>query len=217
MQISAPMDLGCLDLGCISLSDENRSPNISADSPRSNSDGMKESVLATATMGKYKSSKGSPQFNASGLNRSASQSNASALNRLTSQIKKPPHRKTSPINWFPRKKVESYLKRKIKLLQEAGGMNSSLDETLGDANPHYCRVEREKIAAREAACNAMEARKAAMVEASWCRILRAARIQSKEAEDLLLLAEKHVAEAFEAATAKGVIMYDSLDCPRNNV
>lgn len=54
-------------------------------------------------------------------------------------------------------------------------MNSSLDETLGDSNPHYSRVLREKIAAREAARKAMEARKAAMVEASWCRILQAAR------------------------------------------
>lgn len=53
-------------------------------------------------------------------------------------------------------------------------MNSSLDETLGDSNPHYSRVLREKIAAKEAAQKAMEARKAAMVEASWCRILNAA-------------------------------------------
>lgn len=54
-------------------------------------------------------------------------------------------------------------------------MNTSLDETLGHANPHYCRVEREKRAAREAAYKVMVARKAAMVEASWCRILQAAR------------------------------------------
>lgn len=54
-------------------------------------------------------------------------------------------------------------------------MSLSLDETLGNANPHYTRMAREKIAAREAANKAMEARKAAMVEASWCRILRAAR------------------------------------------
>lgn len=53
-------------------------------------------------------------------------------------------------------------------------MNSSLDETLGDSNPHYSRVLREKIAAKEAAQKAMEARKVAMVEASWCRILNAA-------------------------------------------
>lgn len=54
-------------------------------------------------------------------------------------------------------------------------MRSTLDETLGDSNPHYSRVLREKMAIREAAVKAMEARKAAMVEASWCRILQAAR------------------------------------------
>lgn len=59
--------------------------------------------------------------------------------------------------------------------QEVDGMNLTLDETLGDTNPHYSRVLREKIAAREAAHKAMEARKAALVEASWCRILKAAR------------------------------------------
>lgn len=61
------------------------------------------------------------------------------------------------------------------LFQEVDGMNLTLDETLGDSNPHYSRVLREKMAAREAANKAMEARKAALVEASWCRILRAAR------------------------------------------
>ncbi|XP_038683438.1 uncharacterized protein LOC119983784 isoform X2 [Tripterygium wilfordii] len=103
------------------------------------------------------------------------------------------------------------------MLQDVDGMNLTLDETLGDSNPHYSRVLREKIAARDAAHKAMEARKAALVEASWCRILRTARIQSKEAEAeaLLLKAEKTAAEAFEAATALGVIMYDIPNCPRN--
>lgn len=55
-------------------------------------------------------------------------------------------------------------------------MNLSLDETLGNANPHYTRIAREKIAAQEAARKAMEARRAAMIEASWCRILGAARL-----------------------------------------
>ncbi|XP_058191156.1 uncharacterized protein LOC131308283 [Rhododendron vialii] len=132
---------------------------------------------------------------------------------LTSQMRKNPLRKSSPLNWFPRKKVDSFLKRKIKQLQEVGGMNSTLDETLGDSNPHYSRVLREKMAVSEAAHKAMETRKAAMVEASWCRILRAARIQSKEAEALLLEAEKTAAEAFEAATSIGVIMHDKPDCP----
>lgn len=54
-------------------------------------------------------------------------------------------------------------------------MNLTLDETLGDSNPHYSKVLREKMAAREAAQKAMQARKAALVEASWCRILQAAR------------------------------------------
>lgn len=53
-------------------------------------------------------------------------------------------------------------------------MQSTLVETLGDSNPHYSKVLREKIAIKEAADKAMEARKAAMIEASWCRILRAA-------------------------------------------
>lgn len=54
-------------------------------------------------------------------------------------------------------------------------MHLTLDETLENSNPHYSKVLREKIAIREAAEKAMEARKAAMVEASWCRILQAAR------------------------------------------
>ncbi|KAF7113437.1 hypothetical protein RHSIM_RhsimUnG0125900 [Rhododendron simsii] len=122
------------------------------------------------------------------------------------------------------KKLPSQLVSKEKgglLLEEknktaAGGMNSTLDETLGDSNPHYSRVLREKMAVSEAAHKAMETRKAAMVEASWCRILQAARIQSKEAEALLLEAEKTAAEAFETATSIGVIMHDKLDCPRKD-
>lgn len=53
-------------------------------------------------------------------------------------------------------------------------MQLTLDETLGDSNPHYCKILREKMAIKEAADKAMEVRKAAMVEASWCRILKAA-------------------------------------------
>ncbi|XP_010556523.1 PREDICTED: uncharacterized protein LOC104825834 isoform X2 [Tarenaya hassleriana] len=131
-----------------------------------------------------------------------------------SQSKKPSQRKTSPVGWFPRKKVDSYLDRKIKKLQEVDGMNQTLDETLGDSNPHYCRIVREQMAVREAACKAMEARKAALVEASWCRILRAARIPCKEAETLMSNTEKAAAEAFEAASAMGVIMYDKPNSSR---
>ncbi|KAF8406229.1 hypothetical protein HHK36_008314 [Tetracentron sinense] len=194
------MDLGCLDLGCISVL-EKKSNETFVDLQNKNEDN-EETVMTTGKVGKTRALK------------ETGQSTLNAVNRSTSQIKKPTHRKSSPLNWFPRKKMDSYLKRKIRLLQEVGGMNSTLDETLGDSNPHYSRVEREKIAAREAAQKAMEARKNALVEASWCRILRAARIQNKEAEELLLKAEKSVSEAFESARAMGVIMYDRPDCPR---
>ncbi|XP_038903670.1 uncharacterized protein LOC120090199 isoform X2 [Benincasa hispida] len=98
--------------------------------------------------------------------------------------------------------------------REVDGLNLTLDETLGDSNPHYSRVLKEKMAAREAAHKAMKARKAALVETSWCRILRAARIQCKEAEEQMYRAEKTAAEAFKAAAAMGVIMYDTPNCPR---
>ena len=55
---------------------------------------------------------------------------------------------------------------------EAGGKIASLDETLG-ANIHLSRIEREKQAAQAAAAAATEARKVALVEASWCHILKA--------------------------------------------
>ncbi|CAI8604840.1 unnamed protein product [Vicia faba] len=144
------------------------------------------------------------------------QSSSSALKKLSSQIRKPPRRKTSPVNWFPRKRVDSFLERKIKMLQGVDGMSLTLDQTLGSSNPHYSRVLREKMAAREAANKAMEARRDALVEASWCRILRAARIPSDAAEAQLLKAEKTATEAFEAADAMGVIMFDLPDCPRKN-
>ncbi|KAL6637299.1 hypothetical protein ACP70R_024871 [Stipagrostis hirtigluma subsp. patula] len=137
-----------------------------------------------------------------------------SVNKSTSQFKKSRyHRSGSPINWTPRKKTESYMKRKIKHLQEIDGLTASLHETLGNANPHYTRMAREKIAAREAARKATEARKAAMVEASWCRILQAARIQNKYAEDALEKATLRATEAFEEARAMGVMMYDRPDCP----
>lgn len=50
---------------------------------------------------------------------------------------------------------------------------ASLDETLGASNIHLSRIEREKQAAQAAAIAATEARKVALVEASWCRILKA--------------------------------------------
>uniref|UniRef100_A0A0D9V4S1 Uncharacterized protein n=1 Tax=Leersia perrieri TaxID=77586 RepID=A0A0D9V4S1_9ORYZ len=129
-------------------------------------------------------------------------------NMSTSQFKK----RVSPIRWSPRKKTESYLKRKIKRLQESDGMIQSLHETLGNANPHYTRMAREKIAARKAATKAMEAHKSAMVEASWCRILHAARIQNKDAEENMEKAKLRAADAFQEAREIGVMMYDRPDC-----
>ena len=54
----------------------------------------------------------------------------------------------------------------------------SLDETLGAGGVHLCRVEREKLAARAAALKAMDARKQALIEASWCRIIKLAGLVS---------------------------------------
>ncbi|KAF9675822.1 hypothetical protein SADUNF_Sadunf09G0073300 [Salix dunnii] len=193
------MDIGCLDLGCTAMLDKHGSDSFVPVNKECNS---REKVSSGSKIGKNKSPTGTGQ---SALN---------ALSKLTSQIKKPTHRKNSPINWFPRKKGDSYLQRKIKMLQELDGMNMTLDEALGDSNPHYCRVLREKIEAREAANKAVEARKAALVEASWCRILKAARIQSKEAEELLLEADKNATEAAKAAKAMEVIMFDIPNSPR---
>ncbi|KAM0011931.1 hypothetical protein Hdeb2414_s0058g00759601 [Helianthus debilis subsp. tardiflorus] len=190
------MDLGCLDLGCI----EKKINQISLDSDANPND----SLPSNSKPSKNKASK------------QGNQPSPRALNRPTAQIKKPPRRKTSPLSWFPRKKGDSYLKRKLRLLQEVDGMSSTLDETLSDTNPHFSRVLREKIAVREAVNKAIEARKAALVEASWCRILRASGIDSKEAEDVLAQAEKNATEAFESAKEIGVIMYDIQDCPRKH-
>ncbi|EPS73200.1 hypothetical protein M569_01555 [Genlisea aurea] len=191
------MDLGCMDMGCV------ENPKREAAAGKENS--PKECSSSANKFGKNDRAK------------DALRSSLTALNKLTSQICKPPYRKTSPINWFPRKKMEPYLKRKIKMLQEVNGMCSTLDEALGDSNPHYSRVLREKIAIKEAANKAVECRKAAMVEASWCRILNAARIETKEAEANLLKAEADAAEALEVAREAGVIMNDiPLDSARNH-
>ncbi|CAN1156218.1 hypothetical protein LINPERPRIM_LOCUS20077 [Linum perenne] len=196
------MDLGCLDLGCLDAVDKHCRPHSNSGSDSGGSDLSETTSSSASKFGKKSSPRGSGQ-------------SINALNKFTSQIKKPTRRKTSPLNWFPRKKGDSYLKRKIQMLQEVDGMKQTLDETLEDSNPHYCRVLREKIAAREAARKVMEAQKAALVEASWCRILKAARIQSKAAEDLLFKAEKAAAEAFEAAIVVGVIMDDIPNFPHS--
>ncbi|XP_022922952.1 uncharacterized protein LOC111430778 isoform X2 [Cucurbita moschata] len=196
------MDSARLNLDEVSASEHRGNDFNGIDSESKKDDDSGESVSASSKSGRSKFLK------------EASQSTMHGLNKFTSQIKKPSHRKVSPIIWFPRKKVDSYLKRKIKMLQEVDGLNLSLDETLGDSNPHYSRVLKEKMAAREAAHKAMEARKAALIETSWCRILRAARIQCKEAEDQMDRAEKTAAEAFKVAAAMGVIMYDTPNCPQ---
>ncbi|XP_071717287.1 uncharacterized protein [Rutidosis leptorrhynchoides] len=189
------LGLGCLDLGCL----EKQISQTSVDS---------EDAKANTSS----SSTSKPLTNK--VLKEGNQPSPRCLSRLASQIRKPTRRKTSPLSWFPRKKGDSYLQRKLKLLQEVDGMSSTLDETLGDTNPHFSKVLKEKMAVREAAHKAIEARKAALVEASWCRILRAARIDCKNAEDLLVKAEKSATEAFEFANEIGVIMYDMQDCPR---
>ncbi|CDY32834.1 BnaC08g02560D [Brassica napus] len=182
--IKAAMDLGCLDLGCLSVSDKRSGADPLQFSSSPSKSGQKKSPRETSALRK-------------------------------SQSKKSSQRKSSPLGWFPRRRGDSYLNRKIKKLQEeVGGMNQTLDETLGDSNPHYCRIVREQMAVREAAWKAMELRKAALVEASWSRILRAARIPSFEAETLMENAEKAAVEAFEAASALGVIMHDKPNSSR---
>uniref|UniRef100_A0A1J3JNJ3 Uncharacterized protein n=1 Tax=Noccaea caerulescens TaxID=107243 RepID=A0A1J3JNJ3_NOCCA len=188
--IKSAMDLGCLDLGCLSVSDKKSADPLEFSSSSSKSGQAIEEKMQN---------KSSPR-------------EKSALRK--SQSKKSAQRKTSPLGWFPRRKGDSYLKRKIKKLQEVGGMNQTLDETLGDSNPHYCKIVREQMAVREAAGKAMELRKAALVEASWCRILGAARIPSLEAETVMENAEKAAVEAFEAASALGVIMHDKPNSSR---
>eukprot|EP00250_Pteridium_aquilinum_P008574 c18044_g1_i2 orf=124-2769(-) len=117
-----------------------------------------------------------------------------------------PGRKKSPIRWFPRKKTESYLERKIRMLQEREGNIVSLDETLGAANPHLSRIEREKLAAQAAAAEAKDARKGALIEASWCRILKLAGIPCKSAILELQKAEKKASAAMAEAEIHGVIL-----------
>jgi hypothetical protein len=61
----------------------------------------------------------------------------------------------------------------VDFQQTEGRKMASLDETLGASNIHLSRIEREKQAAQAATIAATEARKVALVEASWCRILKA--------------------------------------------
>ncbi|XP_047312441.1 calponin homology domain-containing protein DDB_G0272472 [Impatiens glandulifera] len=190
-RFASAMDLGCFDLSCT-----DKKSNHASIHPETCEN---ESFMSTSKLGK--NSKTTPPI-------------VGALNKLSSQVKKPPHRRSSPVGWFPRNnKVDSYLKRKIQLLQEEDGMKATLDETLGDSNLHYSKLLREKIAVQEATCNAIEARKSAMVEKSWCRILQAARIKSKDAEEMIAETEKNAEKALEAAAEIGVILPE---CSRKN-
>ncbi|KAG0607570.1 hypothetical protein M758_8G039400 [Ceratodon purpureus] len=125
------------------------------------------------------------------------------------------HRRV-PLGWFPRgQKTESYLERKIRMLQQTeGGKIASLDETLGASNVHLSRIEREKQAASAAATAATKTRKVALVEASWCRILKATGIPYMSAALELQKAEKAAEEALAAAAALGVILGHSPRSPR---
>ncbi|GLJ45418.1 hypothetical protein SUGI_0956190 [Cryptomeria japonica] len=125
---------------------------------------------------------------------------------IGSRITKTPYRKKSPLNWFPRKKTESFLERKIRMLQEAEGIKASLDETLVGSNIILPRVEREKRAVQAVAKEAIKTRKAAFVEASWCRILVAAGIPCGLAAEELKKAETKASEVLDKAVALGVIM-----------
>ncbi|XWS39885.1 hypothetical protein CRYUN_Cryun18bG0092900 [Craigia yunnanensis] len=156
------------------VSDKKSSKTV-VDSQNKEGDSTNESLKSSSSrIGKNNSSK------------DTSPSALNALNKFISQIKKPAHRKNSPLNWFPRKKIDSYLKRKIKMLQQ----------------------ER------------LHTRQWRLVKQHWWKHLgveysQASRIRSKEAEELLLKAQKTEAEAFESATALGVIMYDTPNCPQS--
>lgn len=91
---------------------------------------------------------------------------------LVNEPHKPPRYSSSSFSYFL---CLLWFHDNLYVRQEVDGLNLTLDETLGDSNLHYSRVLKEKMAVREAAHKAMKARKAALVEASWCRILRAAR------------------------------------------
>ncbi|GBG89540.1 hypothetical protein CBR_g49330 [Chara braunii] len=112
----------------------------------------------------------------------------------------------SPLRWFPRVKGESYLERKIRMLQEQEAPKLSLGGLLGGGYMHFTRLQREKKAAAEAAAKASEARKDAMVEVSWCRILEAAGVTSAEADKRADEAEARAKEAVAAAEALGLVV-----------
>eukprot|EP00850_Spirogloea_muscicola_P006915 SM000034S12669 [mRNA] locus=s34:87940:92922:+ [translate_table: standard] len=116
----------------------------------------------------------------------------------------------SPVRWFPRAKRESYLERKIRLLQEQDAAAAGpLDEALEKGRRRTGLVEREKIAAAEAAVAATAARRAALIEVAWCCILGAAGVVLPDAK---ALADKREQEAL-AATARAEALGVALPLP----
>eukprot|EP00850_Spirogloea_muscicola_P000001 SM000001S04403 [mRNA] locus=s1:20867:25361:+ [translate_table: standard] len=116
----------------------------------------------------------------------------------------------SPVRWFPRAKRESYLERKIRLLQEQDAAAAGpLDEALEKGRRRTGLVEREKIAAAEAAVAATAARHAALIEVAWCCILGAAGVVLPDAK---VLADQREQEAL-AATARAEALGVALTLP----
>eukprot|EP00850_Spirogloea_muscicola_P005245 SM000023S07701 [mRNA] locus=s23:1064346:1069362:- [translate_table: standard] len=116
----------------------------------------------------------------------------------------------SPVRWFPRAKRESYLERKIRLLQEQDAAAAGpLDEALEKGRRRTGLVEREKIAAAEAAVAATAARRAALIEVAWCCILGAAGVVLPDAK---VLTDKREQEAL-AATARAEALGVALPLP----
>ncbi|GAQ85326.1 hypothetical protein KFL_002290160 [Klebsormidium nitens] len=108
-----------------------------------------------------------------------------------------------PLAWFPRAKKDSFLERKIKKMQESEGPKEHLGEAFVKK---MSRVEREKAAAATAAEAALAAKKAALVEVSWCRILEAASIPCDAAAVRARAAESRASETASAAAALGVVL-----------
>ncbi|CAI5510171.1 unnamed protein product [Closterium sp. Naga37s-1] len=117
--------------------------------------------------------------------------------------------KTGPVAspqpaWFPRVKLEPYLTRRLRELQEEVGPQPPLEQLLIPSK--LGRLEREKQEAAMAAKRASQLRQVALVEASWCRILDAAGIPSTGALEVAQQAEEEAHVAVVEAAKLGVIL-----------
>ncbi|CAI5515184.1 unnamed protein product [Closterium sp. Naga37s-1] len=117
--------------------------------------------------------------------------------------------KTGPVAspqpaWFPRVKLEPYLTRRLRELQEEVGPQPPLEQLLIPSK--LGRLEREKQEAAMAAQRASQLRQVALVEASWCRILDAAGIPSGGALEVAKQAEDEAHEAVVGAARLGVVL-----------